>query len=142
MKKSTLALVVMGVVASASVHAAEVYNKNGNKLDVYGKVKAMHYISDDDTKDGDQTYVRFGFKGETQINDQLTGYGRWEAEFAGNKAESDSSQKTRPAFAGLKLKDFGSWIMVVTRVPCTTSKRGPICSLSSAATLPHRPTTL
>ncbi len=108
MKKSTLALVVMGVVASASVHAAEVYNKNGNKLDVYGKVKAMHYISDDDTKDGDQTYVRFGFKGETQINDQLTGYGRWEAEFAGNKAESDSSQKTRLAFAGLKLKDFGS----------------------------------
>ena len=83
MKKSTLALVVMGVVASASVQAAEVYNKNGNKLDVYGKVKAMHYISDDDAKDGDQTYVRFGFKGETQINDQLTGYGRWEAEFAG-----------------------------------------------------------
>lgn len=72
MKKSTLALVVMGVVASASVQAAEVYNKNGNKLDVYGKVKAMHYISDDDAKDGDQTYVRFGFKGETQINDQLT----------------------------------------------------------------------
>ena len=46
MKKSTLALMVMGVVASASVHAAEVYNKNGNKLDVYGKVKAMHYISE------------------------------------------------------------------------------------------------
>ena len=108
MKKSTLALVVMGVVASASVHAAEVYNKDGNKLDVYGKVKAMHYISDDATKDGDQTYVRFGFKGETQINDQLTGYGRWESEFAGNKAESDSSQKTRLAFAGLKLKNFGS----------------------------------
>ena len=108
MKKSTLALMVMGVVASASVHAAEVYNKDGNKLDVYGKVKAMHYISDDATKDGDQTYVRFGFKGETQINDQLTGYGRWESEFAGNKAESDSSQKTRLAFAGLKLKNFGS----------------------------------
>lgn len=108
MKKSTLALVVMSVVASASVQAAEVYNKNGNKLDVYGKVKAMHYISDNDAKDGDQTYVRFGFKGETQINDQLTGYGRWEAEFSGNKAESDSTQKTRLAFAGLKLKDFGS----------------------------------
>ncbi|KAF0787099.1 hypothetical protein L243_07725, partial [Salmonella enterica subsp. enterica serovar Worthington str. BCH-3008] len=35
--------------------------------------------------------LRFAF--ETQINDQLTGYGRWEAEFAGNKAESDSSQQ-------------------------------------------------
>ncbi|MGC6580021.1 hypothetical protein ACP0F3_26120, partial [Escherichia coli] len=46
MKKSTLALVVMGIVASASVQAAEIYNKDGNKLDVYGKVKAMHYMSD------------------------------------------------------------------------------------------------
>ena len=55
----------------------------------------MHYFSDNDSKDGDQTYVRFGFKGETQINDQLTGYGRWEAEFAGNKTESESGQKTR-----------------------------------------------
>ncbi|END1881016.1 phosphoporin PhoE [Escherichia albertii] len=110
MKKSTLALMVMGIVASASVQAAEVYNKDGNKLDIYGKVKAMHYISDNDNKDGDQSYIRFGFKGETQINDQLTGYGRWEAEFAGNKAESDTTQqKTRLAFAGLKYKDLGSF---------------------------------
>ncbi len=64
-------------------------------------------MSDNDSKDGDQSYIRFGFKGETQINDQLTGYGRWEAEFAGNKAESDTAQqKTRLAFAGLKYKDF------------------------------------
>ncbi|UYU32719.1 phosphoporin PhoE [Siccibacter colletis] len=108
MKKSTLALVVMSVVASASVHAAEVYNKNGNKLDVYGKVKAQHYFSDNDGSDGDNTYVRFGFKGETQINSELTGFGRWEAEFSGNQAESDSTQKTRLAFAGLKWAQFGS----------------------------------
>ncbi|WP_407065978.1 phosphoporin PhoE [Escherichia coli] len=38
------------------------------------------------------------------------GYGRWEAEFAGNKAESDTAQqKTRLAFAGLKYKDLGSF---------------------------------
>lgn len=49
MKKSTLALVVMGIVASASVQAAEIYNKDGNKLDVYGKV--MHYMSDNASKD-------------------------------------------------------------------------------------------
>ena len=72
MKKSTLALVVMGITASASVQAAEVYNKNGNKLDLYGKVKAMHYMTDYDSKDGDQSYIRLGFKGETQINDELT----------------------------------------------------------------------
>jgi outer membrane pore protein E len=50
---------VMGVVASASVHAAEVYNKDGNKLDVYGKVKAMHYISDDATRASDLRSFRF-----------------------------------------------------------------------------------
>lgn len=85
MKKSTLALMMMGFVASTATQAAEVYNKNANKLDVYGKIKAMHYFSDYDSKDGDQTYVRFGIKGETQINDDLTGYGRWESEFSGNK---------------------------------------------------------
>lgn len=63
MKKSTLSIVV-SIIASASVHAAEVYNKNGNKLDVYGKVKATRYILDYDNKDSDQSYVRFGLKGE------------------------------------------------------------------------------
>lgn len=143
MKKSTLALVVMGIVASASVQAAEIYNKDGNKLDVYGKVKAMHYMSDNDSKDGDQSYIRFGFKGETQINDQLTGYGRWEAEFAGNKAESDTAQqKTRLAFAGLKYKDLGSFDYVVTWARCMTWKPGPICSRNLVATPRRRPTTL
>lgn len=108
MKKSTQALVIMSVIASTSATAAEVYNKDGNKVDVYGRVKAMHYFSDDAGNDGDKTYVRFGFKGETQINSELTGYGRWEAEFAGNNDESTSGQKTRLAFAGLKFKDFGS----------------------------------
>lgn len=46
MKKSTLALMMMGFVASTATQAAEVYNKNANKLDVYGKIKAMHYFSD------------------------------------------------------------------------------------------------
>ncbi len=51
----------------------------------------------------------FGFKGETQINDQLTGAVAGKQEFSGNKAESDSARKPRLAFAGLKLKDIGSF---------------------------------
>lgn len=66
MNKSTLAIVV-SIIASASVHAAEVYNKNGNKLDVYGKVKAMHYMSDYDSKDGDQSYVRLVLKAKRKL---------------------------------------------------------------------------
>jgi outer membrane pore protein E len=109
MKKTTLALMMIGVgVVSASSHAAEIYNKNGNKVDLYGKIKAMRYISEDDSNNVDKTYVRLGFKGETQINDQLTGFGRWESEFSGNTDEGSSTQKTRLAFAGLKVKTLGS----------------------------------
>ncbi|HEY3983159.1 porin [Cedecea sp.] len=110
MKKSTLALVVMGIVAASASQAAEVYNKNGNKLDLYGRVKAEHYMSDNSSVDGDQSYARFGFKGETQINDQLTGFGQWEYQLAANKVEGDpNTAKTRLAFAGLKAGNFGSF---------------------------------
>ncbi|EFB8895052.1 porin, partial [Escherichia coli] len=69
-----------------------------------------HYFSSNDADDGDTTYARLGFKGETQINDQLTGFGQWEYEFKGNRAESQGSSKdkTRLAFAGLKFGDYGS----------------------------------
>jgi predicted porin len=50
-------------------NAAEIYNKDGNKLDLYGKVDGLHYFSDDKGSDGDQSYARFGFKGETQISE-------------------------------------------------------------------------
>ncbi|WP_252861264.1 porin, partial [Shigella sonnei] len=42
--------------------------------------------------------------------DQLTGFGQWEYEFKGNRAESQGSSKdkTRLAFAGLKFGDYGS----------------------------------
>ncbi|WP_279051983.1 porin [Cedecea davisae] len=110
MKKSTLALVVMGIVAASASQAAEVYNKNGNKLDLYGRVKAEHYLSDNNSVDGDGTYARLGFKGETQINSQLTGFGQWEYQVAANKVEGDpNTAKTRLAFAGLKAGDYGSF---------------------------------
>lgn len=72
MKRKVLALVIPALLAAGAAHAAEIYNKDGNKLDLYGKVDGLHYFSDDSSKDGDQTYMRVGFKGETQINDQLT----------------------------------------------------------------------
>ncbi|HEC7848271.1 TPA: porin OmpC [Salmonella enterica subsp. enterica serovar Newport] len=113
MKKLTVALsaVAVTVMMAGMTDAAEVYNKDGNKLDLYGKVDGLHYFSKDKGDDGDQSYVRFGFKGETQINDQLTGYGQWEYNIQANHDEDDNGTKgnaTRLAFAGLKFADFGS----------------------------------
>lgn len=112
MKKLTVALsaVAVSVMMAGMADAAEVYNKDGNKLDLYGKVDGLHYFSKDKGDDSDQSYVRFGFKGETQINDQLTGYGQWEYNIQANNDEDNGTKgnATRLAFAGLKFANFGS----------------------------------
>ncbi|TKU25542.1 porin, partial [Citrobacter sp. wls718] len=110
MNRKVLALVIPALLAAGATHAAEVYNKDGNKLDLYGKVNALRYFSDTPSNDGDQTYFRGGFKGETQINDMLTGYGQWEYQVNANTTESNRSNNfTRLAFAGLKFGDYGSF---------------------------------
>ena len=110
MKRKALAMVIPALLAAGAAHAAEIYNKDGNKLDLYGKVDGLHYFSSDSSKDGDQTYLRFGFKGETQINDMLTGYGQWEYNVQANNTESSGDQAwTRLAFAGIKAGDYGSF---------------------------------
>lgn len=112
MKRRVLSLMIPALlVAAGSASAAEIYNKDGNKLDLFGKVDGLHYFSDNDGNDGDQSYLRFGFKGETQISDQLTGYGQWEYQAALNTAESEGTAKsyTRVGFAGIKFGDAGSF---------------------------------
>ncbi|MDU3156487.1 MAG: porin, partial [Hafnia alvei] len=121
MKIKVLAMVIPALLAAGAAHSAEVYNKDGNKLDLYGKVDGLHYFSDDSSKDGDQSYVRVGFKGETQITDQLTGYGQWEYNVQVNNTEASGNTDqgsgdggsnhnfTRLGFAGLKFGDYGSF---------------------------------
>lgn len=117
MKRNILAVVVPALLVAGTANAAEIYNKDGNKLDLYGKAVGLHYFSKGNGENsyggnGDKTYARLGFKGETQINSDLTGYGQWEYNFQGNNSEGDDAQngnKTRLAFAGLKFADAGSF---------------------------------
>lgn len=95
MKVKVLSLLVPALLVAGAANAAEIYNKDGNKLDLFGKVDGLHYFSDDKGSDGDQTYMRIGFKGETQVNDQLTGYGQWEYQIQGNQTEGSNDSWTR-----------------------------------------------
>lgn len=110
MKKHFLAAMIPALLATAPSYAFEIYNKDGNKLDLYGRIRGVHYFSSENSNDGDKTYVRFGLKGATQITDDLTGYGQWEYQVQGQYTEANSTTgtKTRLAFAGLRLQDFGS----------------------------------
>jgi outer membrane pore protein F len=116
MKRNILAVIIPAILVAGSVNAAEIYNKDGNKLDLYGKVVGERgFNTQDDNKDkgtkkgsSDASYAQIGFKGETQINSDLVGFGRWEYRARASGAEGDQSQVTRLAFAGIKAGEAGS----------------------------------
>ncbi|MDG1644166.1 porin [Klebsiella huaxiensis] len=111
MKRKVLAILVPALLAAGAANAAEIYNKNGNKLDFYGKMVGEHIMTHDgDNNNSDDTsYARFGVKGETQINSELTGYGQFEYNIKADKPEGAQGSATRLAFAGLKYSDYGSF---------------------------------
>ena len=111
MKRNILAVVIPALLVAGAANAAEIYNKNANKLDLYGKVVGKHVWdkSGGDSNSADDSYARIGFKGETQVNDQLTGYGQWEYNLNASSAEGSQDTRTRLAFAGLKAGDYGSF---------------------------------
>ncbi|HCB2603443.1 TPA: porin OmpC, partial [Citrobacter koseri] len=109
-KRKVLAMLVPALLIAGAANAAEVYNKDGNKLDLYGKVDGLRYFSDDAGSDGDMSYARLGFKGETQIAEQLTGYGQWEYNIQANGTEGDKGDAwTRLGFAGLGFGQNGTF---------------------------------
>ena len=110
MKRKVLAIVVPALLMAGAANVAEMYNKNGNKVDLYGKVDARHTFSDNPGDDGDETYVQIGFKGETQIANDLIGYGQWEYKtFANNTEGAGDKSFNRLAYAGLKYGEYGSF---------------------------------
>lgn len=109
MKRNLLAIAIPALLIAGTASASiEVWNKDGNKVDFYGRVYALNYLTDrnNQTGEGDKTTARLGMSGETQISDSLSGYGRWEYEA---KAGSDADNETRYAYAGLNFGDFGSF---------------------------------
>ena len=110
MKRKVLAILVPALLMAGAANAAEMYNKDGNKVDLYGKVDARHTFSDNAGDDGDETYVQIGFKGESQITNDLTGYGQWEYKTYANDTEGAGDKSfNRLAYAGLKYAELGSF---------------------------------
>ncbi|CRK85640.1 Outer membrane protein F [Candidatus Providencia siddallii] len=114
MKLNIFAVIFTYLLVVNIADAAEIYDKNGNKLDVYGKIGIRHRLSDvkdnfgDIVKDGDDSRIRLGIKGDTKITDNLIGFGRFEFETKINKTENNNINKNRLAYVGFKINDFGS----------------------------------
>lgn len=110
MKRKVLAILVPALLMAGAANAAEIYNKAGNKLDLYGKVDARHTFSDNPGDDGDDTIIELGFKGETQINSDLIGFGQALMKTkASNTEDGGDSVYAKLAYAGLRATDVGSF---------------------------------
>ncbi|EGU43589.1 outer membrane protein OmpU [Vibrio ichthyoenteri ATCC 700023] len=104
MNKTLIALAVSTAALATGAHAAELYNQDGNSIDMGGRAEAR--LSLKDGKAEDKTRVRLNFLGKAQINDSLYGVGFYEGEFTtsdnGGATDSDSNDLTnRYAYAGL-----------------------------------------
>ncbi|NDL65254.1 porin [Acerihabitans arboris] len=98
------------LVFTGAAGAVEIYNKDGHKLDLNGTLAGVHYFKNNNV-DTDQSYMRFGFLGETQVTNQLTGYAQWQYQALLDQDEKDESRDmtTRLGFIGLKFGDYGSF---------------------------------
>lgn len=109
MKRNFLAVAIPALLVATAANAAEVYNKDGNRFDIYGRVKAANYISVGDdinkgNRDGDRSNARLGIRGETEISENLVGYGRAEWQ----KNLKNDGVNARYTYAGFKFGDYGS----------------------------------
>ncbi|OTA21404.1 outer membrane porin precursor [Xenorhabdus beddingii] len=109
-RHNAIAMALPVLLIAGAANAAEIYNKDGNKVDLYGKADVQRTFSKSNTESGDGSVGRIGIKGSTQITDKLIGYGRWEFNMGANDVETESGKNTRTryAFAGLKVDKYGS----------------------------------
>ena len=66
MNRKVLAILVPALLAAGAANAAEIYNKNGNKVDLYGKVVGERILSNTDNSNSENTdtsHARIGIKG-------------------------------------------------------------------------------
>ncbi|MFS1984307.1 porin [Vibrio breoganii] len=101
MKKAALTTAILAVMASGSAAAATVYKDDTSELKIGGRAEARFNISDnnksaDDSAFDDKSRARLNIVGKSQINDDLYGFGKYEAEF-----DTGSKITNRYAFAGV-----------------------------------------
>ncbi len=88
----------------------EIYNKDGNKLDLYGKVDGLHYFSSDSKKTAIKLICVSALKAKPRSTICLPAMVSGNITFQANNTESSSDQAwTRLAFAGIKVGDYGSF---------------------------------
>lgn len=104
MKKVALASAILASLAAGTVNAATVYQDDDKSLSIGGRAEARFNLSDANKGDDgtgnafkDKSRARINLKGKAKITDQVTAFGKYEAEISDS---SDSTVKSRYVYAG------------------------------------------
>ncbi|MGM0615667.1 MAG: porin [Pseudomonadota bacterium] len=123
MKKTLLATAVISAIAAmgatSSVQAATVYDQDGTKMDIYGRISmgirggGPEYNADDQEVDNGAEFVdvysRLGFNLSQQVTNDLTAFGRLEWRFTGDERDTSSGfSEIRQSYLGLQSDQFGT----------------------------------
>ncbi|WP_030071875.1 porin [Halomonas alkaliantarctica] len=121
MKKTLLATAIIGALgASAAAQAATVYDQDGTKLDVYGRIAmgiaggGPEYNDADEKIDNSEEFVdvysRLGLRMSHEVNSDLTAFGRLEWRFKGDERYTDSGfTEIRQSYLGVQSKQYGTF---------------------------------
>ncbi|MEZ9476111.1 porin [Vibrio splendidus] len=104
MNKTMIALAVSAAALATGANAAELYNQDGNSVEMGGRAEAR--LSMKDGKAEDKTRIRLNFLGKVEIQDGLYGVGFYEGEFTtaedgGSTDNNDGDITNRYTYAGL-----------------------------------------
>src|SRR5690554_1119158 len=118
-KKSLIATAVVGALSTSAVaQAATVYDQDGTKVDIYGRINYM--ITSGGNQDlspgADKTSgsefqnngSRFGFRASHELNSDLSAFARMEFRFDADERNNDGIKDIRNSYLGLKSQQLGT----------------------------------
>ncbi|WP_305816341.1 porin [Photobacterium leiognathi] len=104
MKKAVLASAILASLVAGTANAATVYEDDSKSLSIGGRAEARFNISDANKGDDgtgnafkDKSRARINLKGKAKITDDVTAFGKYEAEISDS---SDTTVKSRYVYAG------------------------------------------
>lgn len=121
MKKTLLATAIAGALGvTAAAQAATVYDQDGTKVDIYGRIAMGIQGGGHEAEEGDNgaefvdAYSRLGLRLQHMVSSDLTAFGHLEWRFAADEAGRNGANnfeafsETRQAYLGLRSDSWGT----------------------------------
>ncbi len=119
MQKKQLVVAVASLLSISSVQATTLYDQEGTKLDIYGRIamgiagggpefdRAGNKV--DDGAEFVDVYSRLGFRMSHAVTSDLNAFGRLEWRFTGDERNTDQGfNEIRQSYIGLASKQYGT----------------------------------